>query len=196
MRPMPELTVEEMPTDELTPYARNAKIHTSEQVDQIAKSIEEFGFNDPIGVWDNPDGGLEIVEGHGRVLAAKKLGLGHVPVIRLDHLSDEQRRAYALAHNKLTINTGWDFAALDAELGAITSLDMEGFGFDLAPSFDAIDDLIENDFTSSRPKEDAEVFTVSFVFPGDRKEAVVAYIKSVGKDSIAERIVEEAAKWE
>lgn len=193
---MPELTVEEMPTDELTPYARNAKIHTSEQVDQIAKSIEEFGFNDPIGVWDNPDGGLEIVEGHGRVLAAKKLGLGHVPVIRLDHLSDEQRRAYALAHNKLTINTGWDFAALDAELGAITSLDMEGFGFDLAPSFDAIDDLIENDFTSSRPKEDAEVFTVSFVFPGDRKEAVVAYIKSVGKDSIAERIVEEAAKWE
>lgn len=196
MRPMPELTVEEMPTDELTPYARNAKMHTSEQVDQIAKSIEEFGFNDPIGVWDNPDGDLEIVEGHGRVLAAKKLGLGHVPVIRLDHLSDEQRRAYALAHNKLTINTGWDFAALDAELGAITSLDMEGFGFDLAPSFDAIDDLIENDFTSSRPKEDAEVFTVSFVFPGDRKEAVVAYIKSVGKDSIAERIVEEAAKWE
>lgn len=196
MRPMPELTVEEMPTDELTPYARNAKMHTSEQVDQIAKSIEEFGFNDPVGVWDNPDGYLEIVEGHGRVLAAKKLGLGHVPVIRLDHLSDEQRRAYALAHNKLTINTGWDFAALDAELGAITSLDMEGFGFDLAPSFDAIDDLIENDFTSSRPKEDAEVFTVSFVFPGDRKEAVVAYIKSVGKDSIAERIVEEAAKWE
>ena len=193
---MPELTVEEMPTDELTPYARNAKIHTSEQVDQIAKSIEEFGFNDPVGVWDGPDGDLEIVEGHGRVLAAKKLGLGHVPVIRLDHLSDEQRRAYALAHNKLTINTGWDFAALDAELGAITSLDMEGFGFDLAPSFDAIDDLIENDFTSSRPKEDAEVFTVSFVFPGDRKEAVVAYIKSVGKDSIAERIVEEAAKWE
>lgn len=193
---MPELTVEEMPTDELTPYARNAKIHTSEQVDQIAKSIDEFGFNDPVGVWDGPDGDLEIVEGHGRVLAAKKLGLGHVPVIRLDHLSDEQRRAYALAHNKLTINTGWDFAALDAELGAITSLDMEGFGFDLAPSFDAIDDLIENDFTSSRPKEDAEVFTVSFVFPGDRKEAVVAYIKSVGKDSIAERIVEEAAKWE
>ncbi len=79
MRPMPELTVEDMPTDELTPYARNAKIHTSEQVDQIAKSIEEFGFNDPIGVWDNPDGGLEIVEGHGRVLAAKKIGLEYVP---------------------------------------------------------------------------------------------------------------------
>lgn len=78
MRPMPELTVEDMPTDELTPYARNAKIHTSEQVDQIAKSIEEFGFNDPIGVWDNPDGGLEIVEGHGRVLAAKKIGLEYV----------------------------------------------------------------------------------------------------------------------
>lgn len=65
MRPMPELMIEELPVDELVPYAKNAKIHTTEQVQQIANSISEFGFNDPVGVWDSPDG-LEIVEGHGR----------------------------------------------------------------------------------------------------------------------------------
>lgn len=75
MRQQPELTVEEVPTDELVPYARNAKVHTNEQIDQIVKSIEEFGFNGPIAVWHNEDGAMEIIEGHGRVMAAKKLGL-------------------------------------------------------------------------------------------------------------------------
>lgn len=129
MREQPELTVEEIATDELVPYARNAKVHTREQVDQIAKSIEDYGFNDPVGVWDGAKG-LEIVEGHGRVLAAKKLGLAAVPVIRLDHLSDEQRRQYALVHNKLNLSTGWDFDALDAELADMPDFDAEGFGFD------------------------------------------------------------------
>ena len=113
---MPELAVEEMPTDDLIPYANNAKIHTSEQIDQICTSIQEFGFNDPVVVWDNPGGGTEIIEGHGRVLAAKKLGLEKLPVIRLDHLDDAQRRAYTHVHNQLTMNTGWDIAKLDEEL--------------------------------------------------------------------------------
>lgn len=126
---MPELTVEEMHTDELTPYARNAKIHTSEQVDQIAKSIEEFGFNDPIGVWDNPDGGLEIVEGHGRVLAAKKIGLEYVPVIRLDHLSDEQRRAYTHIHNQLTLNSDFDYNTLLDDINDLPEFDFGEYGF-------------------------------------------------------------------
>lgn len=116
MKQQPELTVEEVPTESLIPYARNAKIHTNEQIDQICESIGEFGFNDPVAVWDGPDG-PEIIEGHGRVMAAKKLGLDVVPVVRLDHLSDEQRRAYGIVHNKLTMNTGWDFAKLDEELG-------------------------------------------------------------------------------
>lgn len=119
-----------MPIDELIPYANNAKIHTNEQVDQIAASIEEFGFADPVGVWGG-ENGLEIVEGHGRVMAARKLGMERVPVVRLDYMTDEQRRAYALAHNKLTMSTGWDFAKLDEELASLAvTFDMDDFGFD------------------------------------------------------------------
>ena len=138
MRPMPELTEEEAPTDELIPYANNAKIHTNEQVEQICTSIQEFGFNDPVAVWDGPDG-PEIIEGHGRVLAAKRLGLEKLPVIRLDHLDDAQRRAYTHVHNQLTMNTGWDFAKLDEELDALAELDidMDDFGFDSLADFEA-----------------------------------------------------------
>ena len=132
MRPMPELAVEEMPTDELIPYANNAKIHTNEQIDQIAASIEEFGFNDPVAVWDSPEG-TEIVEGHGRVIAAKKLGPETLPIIRLDHLTDDQRRAYTHVHNQLTMNTGWDFDKLEIDLEGL-DFDFGGFGFDLPAS--------------------------------------------------------------
>lgn len=145
MKQQPELTVEEVPTESLIPYARNAKIHTNEQIDQICESIGEFGFNDPVAVWDGPDG-PEIIEGHGRVMAAKKLGLEVVPVVRLDHLTDEQRRAYGIVHNKLTMNTGWDFAKLDEELEDLKSLDidfdMEDFGFE---SFDYDPDSLFDD---------------------------------------------------
>ena len=110
------MTVEEVPTDELVPYANNAKVHTNEQVDQIVKSIEEFGFNDPIAVWHNEEGEMEIIEGHGRVLAAKKLGLGVLPVVTLDHLTNDQRRAYTHVHNQLTMNTGWDLDTLSFDL--------------------------------------------------------------------------------
>lgn len=151
MKQQPELTVEEVPTESLIPYARNAKIHTNEQSDQICESIGEFGFNDPVAVWDGTDG-PEIIEGHGRVMAAKKLGLDVVPVVRLDHLSDEQRRAYGIVHNKLTMNTGWDFAKLDAELEELAGeFDMADFGFDLG----AVEDLAMPD---DSPLED-EVMT-------------------------------------
>lgn len=129
MRPMPTLEVTMEQVDQLVPYARNAKVHTNQQIDQIATSIEEFGFNDPVAVWHNTDGKPEIVEGHGRVLAAKKLGIESVPVITLDALTDEQRRAYALVHNKLTMNTDFDFEMLDAELQAL-EFDWESLGFD------------------------------------------------------------------
>jgi hypothetical protein len=137
MRPMPELAVEEMPTEGLIPYANNAKIHTNEQIDQIAASIEEFGFNDPVAVWGSPEG-TEIVEGHGRVIAAKKLGLEELPVVRLDHLSDEQRRAYTHVHNQLTMNTGWDLDKLEIDLEGL-DFDFGDFGFEEASSFDVDD---------------------------------------------------------
>lgn len=129
VKQQPMLTVEEVPTDSLIPYANNAKVHTNEQVGQIETSIKEFGFNDPVAVWDNPAGGIEIVEGHGRVLAAKNLGLETLPIIRLDHLTDEQRRAYTHVHNQLTLNTGWDFDVLDLELDEL-DFDFGEFGFD------------------------------------------------------------------
>lgn len=104
------MQIEQMPIGELTPYAKNAKKHPKAQVEQIAESIRQFGMDDPIAVW-GPDN--LVVEGHGRLLACKKLGMDTVPVIRLDHLTDEQRRAYTLAHNKLTMNTDFNPDMLD-----------------------------------------------------------------------------------
>lgn len=126
-----------MRVSQLTPYMGNAKKHPDWQVEQIANSIQAFGFNDPIAIWDDIAGHHVIVEGHGRLLAAKQLGMEEVPVIRLDQLDDEGRRAYTLAHNKLTMNTDFDVQILDAELDAIENLDMSEFGFDAnEPSYD------------------------------------------------------------
>lgn len=120
-----KLKIEYVPIDSIKPYGRNAKLHPDEQIEQICNSIKETGFNDPIGVWKN-----EVCEGHGRLLAAKKLGMKEVPIIRLDELTDEQRRAYALAHNRLTMNSGFDIELLDMELAEIETIDMGLLGFD------------------------------------------------------------------
>jgi len=120
-----DLKIEYVPVSELQAYARNTRRHGDEDVRAIAASIREFGFDDPIGVWHDV-----IVEGHGRLMAAKRLKMKEVPVIRLDHLTDEQRRAYALAHNKTAELSSWDFENLDLEIGDL-SLDMELFGFEL-----------------------------------------------------------------
>lgn len=119
-----ELKLEYVDIDELVPYLNNAKIHTAEQIEQIKKSIEEFGMNDPIAVWkDN-----EIIEGHGRLIALKELGWHKAPVIKLDHLTEQQRKAYILIHNKLTMNTGFDLDILQMELEDI-DIEMSDFGF-------------------------------------------------------------------
>jgi len=120
-----ELKVEYVNIDTIKPYKRNAKTHPKEQVEQIKKSIQEFGNCDPIGVWHG-----EIVEGHGRYLALKELGESKIPIIRLDSLTNEQRRAYGLVHNQLTMNSPWDLPALDLELADI-DFDMSEFGLDL-----------------------------------------------------------------
>lgn len=123
---MPKLEIEYIPVSEIKPYENNAKLHPEYQIEQIAKSIQEFGFNDPIAV----SNGI-IVEGHGRLLAAQKLGIENVPVIRLDTLTEEQRKAYTLIHNKLTMNTDFDFEILSKELESITDIDMSEFDFDI-----------------------------------------------------------------
>lgn len=111
---------------DLKPYNKNAKKHPKKQIEYIANSIESFGMNDPIGIWGKDN---LIVEGHGRVEACKKLGYDEVPCIRLDHLTDEERKAYTLAHNKVA-ESEWDFDLLNDELGDILSFDMEDFGFE------------------------------------------------------------------
>lgn len=121
-----KLKVEYIPIDDIKPYENNAKIHTEEQIEQIKKSIKEFGMNDPIGIWrDNI-----IIEGHGRLMACKELGMEEVPVIRLDDLTDDQRKAYTLIHNQTTMNTGFDLDILNQELQNI-EFDMFDFGFDI-----------------------------------------------------------------
>ena len=112
--------------NDITPYEKNAKIHTEEQIEQIKKSIREFGMNDPIAVWGEKN---TIVEGHGRLEALKQLGYTEVDCIRLDHLTDEERKAYTLAHNKINMNTGFDIDLLDEELDSIEDIDMSEFGF-------------------------------------------------------------------
>ena len=123
---MGKLMIEYVPIDSIKFYVNNSKIHTPKQIEQIKKSIAEFNFNDPIAVWNN-----EVVEGHGRLEAAKQLGMDTVPIIRLDDLTDEQRKAYGLVHNQLTMNTGLDLEALSAELDGISSIDMQAFDFDV-----------------------------------------------------------------
>lgn len=113
--------IELWPVDRLRPYERNARTHSVEQVAQIAASIVEFGFTNPILV-DSSDG---IIAGHGRLTAALELGLKTVPVVVLDHLSERQRKAYILADNKLALNAGWDADLLRGELQDLAELDFE-----------------------------------------------------------------------
>lgn len=121
--------IELIDVDKLTPYEKNARKHQKKDIATIKASIEEFGMNDPIGIWGDKN---TIVEGHGRLMACKELGINPVPCIRLDHLTDEQRRAYTLAHNKTAEMSDWDYPLLDEELDEIFSIDMESFGFDLS----------------------------------------------------------------
>ena len=130
------LAIEYVKTSELVPYAGNAKEHPAYQIEQIKKSILDYGMNDPIAIWH----GNEIIEGHGRLIACEELGIEEVPVIRLDDLTDEERREYALVHNKLTMNSGFDELKLDFELSALPEFDMSAFGFDMPVEIEGRED--------------------------------------------------------
>lgn len=140
------LNVEYVNIEKIRPYENNAKVHTKEQIEMIKDSIKDWGFNDPIAVWND----YEIVEGHGRYAAAKELGLKEIPIIRLDHLDDEGRRAYMLVHNKLTMDTGFDLDVLNEEIEKILNYNMEDYGFDV------IDELLD-DFEKEESKYTTKV---------------------------------------
>ena len=115
--------------DLLIPYAKNARIHNEAQIAQIAGSIKEFGFNNPVLI-DKDNG---IIAGHGRVMAARKLGLKEVPTIQLDHLSENQRKAFILADNRIAMNSHWDEEILSLELSDLKdALDLTDLGFEVA----------------------------------------------------------------
>lgn len=167
-----QLKIEYLNKEELKPYCNNAKIHTAEQVEQIKNSIREFGFNDPIAIWhDN-----EIIEGHGRLLAVMEMPeIPEIPVIRLDGLTDEQRRAYMLIHNQLTLNTGYDFAVLQKELNTIFTVDMTKFGFSVE-SIDDIEGVLSDDGegnnNSDSEKENESIVMVRCPYCGELVRAV------------------------
>lgn len=146
---MEKLTIEYLPIGDLKAYERNAKLHPAEQIQQIKTSIQEFGFNDPVAVWNDN----EIIEGHGRLIAAKELGYTEIPVIRLDSLTDEQRKAYMLVHNKLTMDTGFDLELLNIELGSINDIDMTEFGFEFEMFSDDSSEVVEDDYNEELPEE-------------------------------------------
>ena len=180
---MQKLKVEYVDVGTLKPYERNAKIHTEEQVNQIARSIEEFGMNDPIAVWK--DG--EIIEGHGRLMACQKLGITEVPIIRLDGLTDEQRRAYMNVHNQLTMNTGFDLDLLAAELGKIENIDMSMFGFNLddflPDQHEWFDEHEKNDTSRQEGNEEYNEFLDKFE---QKKTTDDCYTPQIVYDAIAD----------
>lgn len=173
----PELKVSRMRVDELVPYAGNAKEHGRRQVEQIADSIDQLGFNDPVGIWHDGDGNPVIVEGHGRVMAAKLLGIEEVPVITLDHLDDEGRRAYGLIHNQLTMNSGFDLDALNEELCNITTIDMSQFDF-------TVPDLVEEE--GNKERYTARNNVPQYEVRGEEPDSFELY-----DDSFAEQLMDE-----
>ena len=156
--------IEQWPTDKLVPYARNARTHSDSQVAQIAASIAEFGFTNPILA--GSDG--VIVAGHGRLAAAQKLGIAIVPVVILDHLTPTQRRALVIADNRIAENAGWDEAMLQVELA-----DLQGDDFDLSLTgfdADALADLLAGEETTSDGQTDEDSVPdagTSITRPGD-----------------------------
>jgi hypothetical protein len=149
-------TYKTVKTDSLIPYARNSRTHSEQQISKIAASIKEFGFLNPVII----DGANGIVAGHGRVMAAQKLGLLELPVIEASHLTDAQRRAYVIADNRLALDSAWDVDLLKIELSDLDSqeFDLSLIGFDDIEIAKIFDD--ESDELELKEEEYKEVFNV------------------------------------
>ena len=160
------------------------------QWEKIKRSIQEFGNNDHIAIDENS----VIIEGHGRYEALKQLGFDEIEIIRLSHLNEQQKKAYILAHNKLTMNTGFDFDVLNLELDNILDFDMTDFGFELADetknlcdSF--IDDLLEKALGQREIAQDS--FQITLIFPLEYKNAAEDYLTANGKQKLIELCLAE-----
>jgi len=196
------LPIELIPLGSISPASNNTKIHTQEQIESIKKSILEFGFNDPIAI----DGSMEIIEGHGRFEAVTQLGGEVIPCIRLDKLSNDQVRAYRIAHNKITMQTGFDMGMLKSEL---TDLDMSGFDIDVTGftmdefSFDdttldfsdvPANDTEEEELESKPKKATSSVVQYILIFDDETQQKewykLLKYLRHEGSgDTIAEKLI-------
>lgn len=143
------MQIEKVRIEDVKPYENNAKLHPQEQIEQIKQSILEFGNNDPIAIDKN---GV-IIEGHGRYIALQQLGYKEIEVIKLGHLTEEQRKAYTLIHNKLTMNSGFDLEILEQELAQIEDIDMGAYDFDLTPADIPDDEIQEDEYDPAPPLE-------------------------------------------
>ena len=192
---MKELKIINKNIEDIKEYENNAKEHPEWQIEQIANSIKEFGFNDPIAI--NADN--QIIEGHGRLLAAKQLGLSEIPCIVLDGLTEVQERAYIIAHNKTTMNTDFDLDRLQYELNA---LKVEGFDLELTGfseyeveklNYSALDEIKENDYSSflNEVNKNSATFAVTLQFKKENEKEVTDFIKEKGKDEIIRIILNE-----
>lgn len=151
------MTIEYMPVNRLVKYNNNAKLHPDEQVAEIAKSIERFGFRQPVVV----DRNCVIVIGHGRVAAAKMLGLREIPVTVADDLTDDEVNALRLVDNRLN-ESAWDFSALEDELSSITGIDMSDFGFEPINESDI-------EYITRRPVEAPRTATERDIYDGEEE---------------------------
>lgn len=125
---MEDLKIEYIDINKLTHYENNSKVHTKQQIEHIANSIREFGFNDPLGIAGEEN---VVLEGNGRVEAAKLVGLTKLPCVRLDHMTKEEQQAYVIAHNSLNLETSFDDGILFQELKKLQDFDFTDFGIDV-----------------------------------------------------------------
>lgn len=156
-------------------YENNVKIHTDEQIEQIIMSIQKYGNNDPIAIDENNT----IIEGHGRFLALKRLGYNTIPVIKLGHLTDEQKREYILIHNKLTMNTGFDMERLEKELDEIET-DLSLYRFEqFEEFFEELDEELE-ELEDEEPEDETVKLTIKL--SKTEYEAVVNKLETINND--------------
>lgn len=173
------MKIEKIKVDEIIPYADNAKLHPERQIEQIRSSILEFGFNDPIAIDENN----VVIEGNGRLMAIKDLGFKEVDCIRIEGLSEDQKRAYILVHNQLTMNTGFDIDILNRELEKIKGIDMKQFDFELNIDFDT--DIDTGDGTKYTQKVDVPQYE-----PTGERPDIWELVDTAKADSFLEEINE------
>lgn len=199
---MENLQISQVPTADIIPYARNAKTHDDRQVAQIAASIKEFGFNNPILIRDSN----VVIAGHGRLLAAQLLGLSTVPVIRLGHLTETQAKALTLADNRIAENSGWDVEMLRLELGELSDAlpDLDPLGFDhdeveellLASDIPSLDLDTPDEYTPPEVSETGmageikDIERIIIILEREKWENVTRWIQDYAKEAAVDTVSE------